>query len=211
MNSKVDSYFSELTKWCPELVKLRGIIVSCGLHEELKWGVPVYTFRTANVLGINRLKDCCTLSFFKGALLNDAAGILLQPGENTQAGRWIKFTDVAEISGMEKLLKEYIHEAIEVEKAGLEVKYKETAAYEMPDELQAKFAEFPNFKAAFELLTPGRQRGYLLHFSGAKQSKTRISRIEKYLPRILDGKGIHDCVCGHSKKMPACDGSHKYI
>jgi uncharacterized protein YdeI (YjbR/CyaY-like superfamily) len=211
MNPKVDSYFSELTKWRKELEKIRVIILACGLTEKLKWGIPCYTFGKGNVVGINGLKDFCALSFFKGVLLNDAEGILVQPWENTQAGRWIKFANLAEITGMEEVLKNYIHEAVEVEKAGLEVEYKKTADYEVPEELQTKLDEAPDFKAAFKALTPGRQRGYILHFSAPKQSKTRASRIEACTPRIMDGKGFHDCICGLSKKMPACDGSHKFI
>ena len=211
MNSKVDDYLSEVPKWKSELEKLRRIILDCGLTEELKWGVPCYTFEKTNILGINCLKECCALSFFKGVLLSDPGGILLQPGENTQAGRWIKFTSVREIAGMEVLLKEYIREAIEVEIAGLKVVYKELSEFPIPEELQSKMAKTPALKAAFEALTPGRQRAYILHFSAPKQSKTREARIEKCMPQILCGKGLNDCTCGHSKRLPSCDGSHKFL
>ncbi len=211
MNPKVDTYFSALSKWQKESKKLRAIILDCGLSEELKWGVPCYTFQKANVLGLSGLKDFCALSFFKGSLLSDGEGILIQPGKNTQAGRWIKFANISEIAGMDEVLRNYIHEAIEVEKAGLEVKYKKTTDYEVPEELELKLVTDSLFREAFGALSPGRQRGYILHFSGGKQSRTRETRIEKCVPRILDGKGIHDCTCGLSKKMPACDGSHKYI
>ncbi len=211
MNPKVDEYLSEVTKWQNELKKLRRIILDCGLTEELKWGVPCYTFDKTNIIGINGLKECCALSFFKGVLLSDPSKILLQPGENTQAGRWIKFTNVAEIAGMETVLKDYIREAIEVEIAGVKVVYKELGEFAIPEEFQKKLAKDPALKTAFEALTPGRQRAYLLHFTAPKQSKTRETRIEKCMPQIICGKGLNDCTCGLSKRLPSCDGSHKLL
>jgi len=192
MNPKVDTYFANLDKWQPELEKLRMICLDCMLTEELKWEIPVYTFRGKNIVGINGLKDSCAFSFFKGALLQDSYGILHRPGEHTQAGRWIKFTSISEIDEMEPMLREYIYEAIEVEKAGLNIIKKKTEDYPVPEEFQLKLDTIPVLKAAFEALTPGRQREYILYFSQAKQSKTREARVEKYIPRILDGKGFSE-------------------
>jgi uncharacterized protein YdeI (YjbR/CyaY-like superfamily) len=192
MNPKVDFFLSKAEKWQEEYDKLRTIVLDCGLTEELKWGVPVYTFRKKNIVGMNGLKDSCALAFFKGALLKDEQGLLHKPGENTQKGRWIKFTALREIVEMEFLLKAYIYEAVEVEKAGLEVSFKQHTEYTIPEELKQKFNEIPALKTAFEALTPGRQRGYMLHFSAPKQSKTREARVEKYIPKILNGKGIDD-------------------
>ncbi|WP_206363202.1 YdeI/OmpD-associated family protein [Sinomicrobium pectinilyticum] len=205
MNPDADTYFSEgcgrcplggtpgckVHKWTEELEQLRSIVLDCGLTEERKWGVPCYTFQKNNVVIIGAFKDYCALSFFKGALLNDAGGILRKPGKNTQSGRIIPFTERKEIAAMETLLKTYIHEAIEVEKAGLKMDFKKNPE-PVPEELQDKFEEIPVLKTAFEALTPGRQRGYILHFSGARQSATRKSRIEKCIPKILSGKGLHD-------------------
>ena len=191
-NSKVDFYFDKAEKWRGELAILRRIILDCPLNEELKWGKPFYTFEQSNILVIWSFKDHCALGFCKGALLTDTKGILSQIGENTQAARKIRFENVQQIAEMEAILKAYIHEAIEAEKAGLEVKYKETSEFIVPEELQRKLDEAPAFRAAFEALTPGRQRGYLLYFSAPKQSKTRASRIENCMPQIFDGKGLND-------------------
>lgn len=192
MNPKVDSYIHKAGKWQKELEKLRMIILDCPLTEEFKWGVPCYTFQESNVVLMHVFKDYCALLFHKGALLNDAHGILVQQTENVQAARQIRFTDVRDIVEMEPVLKAYIYEAIEVEKAGLKVAFKKTAEYTIPEEFQRKLDEEPALKAAFEALTPGRQRGYILYFSAAKQSKTRESRVEKYTRQILDGKGLDD-------------------
>jgi uncharacterized protein YdeI (YjbR/CyaY-like superfamily) len=192
MNPKVDGYIRKNKQWREELEKLRTIVLDCGLSEEVKWKVPCYTFQNSNIVLIHVFKEYCALLFIKGALLKDAKGILIQQTKNTQAARQIRFTNAREIEEMEPVLKAYIHEAIEVEKAGLEVDFKETSEYIIPEEFQKKLDEIPTLKTAFEALTPGRQRAYILYFSGAKQSKTRESRIEKYMPQILNGKGLND-------------------
>jgi uncharacterized protein YdeI (YjbR/CyaY-like superfamily) len=192
MNPKVDFYFNKSEKWKSELAQLRVIILDCGLTEELKWGCPCYTFQQNNIVLIHEFKGYSAMLFMKGALLNDANNILIQQSENVQAARQIRFTKLQEIIDMETTLKAYIYEAIEVEKAGLKVELKKTAEFPMPEEFQQKLDEFPDLKTAFEGLTPGRQRGYLLHFSQPKQSKTRESRIEKYMPLIFDGKGWNE-------------------
>ena len=191
-NAKVDHYFTDAKKWQKELKKLRAVILDCHLVEELKWGVPCYTFQESNVVLIHTFKDYCAVLFHKGALLKDPNGILIQQTKNTQAARQIRFTSVGEIDGMEPVLKAYISEAIEVEKAGLKVNFKEVEEFDVPVEFQQKLIESPVLKKAFGALTPGRQRAYILHFSAAKQSKTRASRVEKCMPQILDGKGLDD-------------------
>lgn len=192
MNPKVDFFFNKANQWQKEYELLRMLVLSCGLVEELKWGVPCYTWQNNNIVLIHGFKDYCALLFHKGALLNDAEGILIRQTENVQAARQIRFTGVMEIMEMESALKACIYEAIEVEKAGLRVKLKKTSQFKMPEEFQEKLDTDPDLKTAFEALTPGRQRGYLLYFSQAKQSKTRVSRIGKYIPKILDGKGLND-------------------
>ncbi|HEX6981440.1 MAG TPA: YdeI family protein [Balneolaceae bacterium] len=192
MNPKVDWFFEKDSKWQSAYEKLRTIVLDCGLTEELKWGCPCYTFQGSNIVLIHGFKEYCALLFHKGVLLNDAEGILIQQTENVQSARQIRFISVEEIAEMETTLKAYIFEAIEVEKAGLEVPMKKTKEFDVPEEFQQKLDEIPELKDAFEALTPGRQRGYLLHFSGAKQSKTRTRRVEKYIPQILDGKGLRD-------------------
>ena len=198
MNPKVDFYFSKAKKWQEELEKLRMIVLDCGLTEELKWGVPCYSFFTirdkkkTNIVLIHVFKEYCAVLFFKGVLLKDANGILVQQTENVQAARQIRFTNLKEIVKMERILKAYIHEAVEVEKAGLKVPLKKTKEFNIPEEFQKKLDKIPALKTAFHALSPGRQRGYLLYFSTAKQSKTRESRIEKYIPQILGGKGLDD-------------------
>ena len=191
-NPEVDAFFEEAGTWRDEFGKLRSVILRCPLTEELKWGKPCYTFQGRNVVLIQGFKDYCALLFCKGSLLKDAGGVLAKPGENTQAARQIRFTNAREIARMEAVVKAAIDEAIEVEKAGLEVSYKKTSEYPVPDEFRRKWDRVPGLKAAFDALTPGRQRGYLLHFAAAKQSKTRESRVEKCLPRILRGKGLED-------------------
>ena len=190
-NLKVDFYFNK-GRWQKELEQLRTIVLDCGLTEELKWGVPCYMLQTSNIVLIHVFKEYCALLFFKGVLLNDAEGILIQQTQNVQAARQIRFTNVQEIVDREPILKTYIFEAIEVEKAGLEVDLKKTTEFAVAEEFQSKLAKIPALKTAFEALTPGRQRAYLLHFSAPKQSKTREARVEKCMPLIMSGKGLND-------------------
>lgn len=192
MNPKVEFYFSKAEKWQEEIKRLRTIVLACGLTEELKWGCPCYTFQDSNIVLIHVFKEYCAFLFFKGALLQDAKGILIQQTENVQAARQIRFTNVQEIITMEPILKAYLQEAIEVEKAGLQVAFKKTTEFTMPEEFINKLEEVPGLQDAFEALTPGRQRAYLLHFAAPKQAKTRESRIEKWVQPILDGKGLND-------------------
>lgn len=192
MNPGVDWFFEKETKWQKEYEKLRAIILDCGLTEELKWGCPCYTLQESNIVLIHGFKEYCAVLFFKGALLADAESILIQQTENVQSARQVRFTSVKEISELERILKTYIYEAIEVEKAGLKVKLKKTSEFKVPEEFQNKLNKMPRLKQAFEALTPGRQRAYIFYFSQAKQSKTREARIEKYLQQILDGKGLDD-------------------
>ena len=192
MNPKVDFFFNKATKWQEEFEKLRSIVLDCGLTEELKWGVPCYTFQKKNIVLIHGFKEYCALLFFKGALLKDTNGILIQQTENVQAGRQIRFTHVREIAEMALLLKAYIFEAIEVEKAGLKVDFKKATEYKIPQEFQNKLDDIPALKTAFKALTPGRQRAYIFYFAQPKQSKTRESRIEKCIPQILNERGLND-------------------
>ncbi|MCR8632741.1 YdeI/OmpD-associated family protein [Paenibacillus radicis (ex Xue et al. 2023)] len=192
MNPKVDGFLSKAKKWKEEYEKLRKIVLDCELTEEFKWMHPCYTFQNKNIVLIHGFKDYCALLFHKGALLKDAHGILIQQTENVQAARQIRFTNVREIVEMETILKAYIYEAIEVEKSGLEVNFKKNTEYIIPEEFQTKLDEIPALKTAFEALTPGRQRAYLLYFSEPKQSKTRESRVEKYMQQIFNGKGLND-------------------
>jgi uncharacterized protein YdeI (YjbR/CyaY-like superfamily) len=192
MNPKVDFFFDKAKKWQKEFEKLRMIILDCGLTEELKWGNPCYTLQSSNIVLIHGFKEYCAVLFFKGALLQDTNGILIQQTENVQAARQIRFTNVKEIAKMETLLKAYIYEAIEVEKAGLKVNFKKTAEFNIPGEFQNKLDKSKALKKAFDALTPGRQRAYIFYFSQPKQSKTRESRVEKSIPKILDGKGLDD-------------------
>jgi uncharacterized protein YdeI (YjbR/CyaY-like superfamily) len=192
MNPEVDVFLSKAKQWKKEFETLRIIILGCGLTEELKWGKPCYTFEKSNIVLIHGFKEYCALLFIKGALLNDTKGILITQTVNVQAGRQIRFTNVREIVTMETILKAYIHEAIEVEKAGLKVNFKEKTELIFPEEFQKKLDEIPALKAAFDALTPGRQRAYNLYFSAPKQSKTRESRIEKCMQQILNGKGLND-------------------
>ena len=191
-NPKVDFYFNKANKWQEEIEKLRNVVLGCGLTEELKWGVPCYTFQKSNLVLIHVFKEYCALLFFKGALLNDANGILVQQTRNVQAARQIRFTNVQEIVKLKPALKAYIHEAIEVEKAGLKVPLKKTKEFDIPEEFQNKLNKTPALQKAFKALTPGRQRAYLLYFSAPKQSKTREARVEKSVQQILKGKGLND-------------------
>ncbi|KAF6615110.1 YdeI/OmpD-associated family protein [Paenibacillus sp. EKM102P] len=192
MNPKVDVYLGKVNKWKAEMEKLRAIMLDCQLTEELKWGKPCYMFQNSNIAIIQGFKEHCALMFFKGALLKDPNGILIKPGEDTQAGRQIRFTNVEEIVEMDTILKAYIIEAVEVEKADLKVDFKKNTELIFPEEFQAKLDENPALKTAFAALTPGRQRAYIMHFAAPKQSKTRESRIEKCMQDILAGKGLND-------------------
>jgi uncharacterized protein YdeI (YjbR/CyaY-like superfamily) len=211
MNKEVDIYLAKAKKWQKEMLFLRDILLSFELEEEIKWGKPTYTFNKGIVVMIQAFKDHFDLGFFKGALLQDKAGILIKAGENTQAARQMRFTDIKEIEKRSKIIKSYIKEAITVENNGL--KYiGESKAEPIPVvELQQIFKKNAALKKAFESLTPGRQRAYLIHFSGAKQSETRIARIHKQASKIMCGKGMNDCTCGLSKRMPNCDGSHNKL
>ncbi|MBP6431411.1 MAG: YdeI/OmpD-associated family protein [Ferruginibacter sp.] len=206
MNPKVDHYLiagcgrcnlyntpqCKVNNWQKELVALRMIMLECGLTEELKWSMPTYTADGKNVLIVAAFKDFCSINFFKGALLKDEQHILVQPGENSQSAKLLKFTDVKQITKQKVIIKSYVKEAIEIEKQGKKVSFKKITEQKIPEELQTKFDELPAFKAAFNALTPGKQRGYLIHFSQPKQSATRQSRIEKCIPKIFEGKGFND-------------------
>ena len=191
-NPKVDAILGKAKQWRTELETLRAIILDCGLTEELKWYQPCYTVDGANIVLIHGFKEYCALLFMKGALLKDPGGILIQQTENVQSGRQIRFTDIGQIVKRKATLKAYIMEAVEVEKAGLKVPLKKTSEFKMPAEFKKKLAENPALRTAFKALTPGRQRGYLLFFSSAKQSQTREARIDKFTPQILKGKGLQD-------------------
>jgi uncharacterized protein YdeI (YjbR/CyaY-like superfamily) len=192
MNPKVDFYFDKDTKWQQEIAKLRTIVLDCGLTEQLKWGCPCYLFEKSNIVLIHVFKEYCALLFFKGVLLKDTHGILIQQTKNVQVARQIRFTSVKEITKMAATLKAYIYQAIEVEKVGLKAPLKKATEFAMPEEFKKALDKKPALKKAFYALTPGRQRGYLLYFSAAKQSKTREERVEKYIPQILKGKGLDD-------------------
>jgi uncharacterized protein YdeI (YjbR/CyaY-like superfamily) len=192
INPKVEAILKKEKRWQPEMAKLRAIILDCGLTEELKWYQACYTFEGANIVLIHGFKEYCALLFFKGALIKDPKGLLIQQTENVQAGRQIRFTNLQEIVKLQNVLKAYVKQAIEVEKAGLKVEMKKTSQFKVPAELQNKLNKAQAFKKAFEALTPGRQRGYILYFAGAKQAETRTARIEKCTPQILEGKGLHD-------------------
>jgi uncharacterized protein YdeI (YjbR/CyaY-like superfamily) len=210
MKPQVDEYLDRLQKWPEELGVLRSIALECMLTETVKWGVPCYTYQYANLLMLGSFKEYCCISFFKGVLMSDPHGILTSPGENSQSVKMVKFTNLQEIVTLKPILKEYIYEAIEVENLGLKVETKKLFNLVFAEELIQVLSQDSVFKTAFEALTPGRQRAYNLFFTAAKQSATRLSRIEKYRQQILDGKGINDCTCGLSKRMPTCDGSHKF-
>lgn len=194
MNPKVDFFFNKAVKWQEEFEQLRTIVLGCGLTEELKWGQPCYTFEKKNIVLIHGFKEYCALLFFKGALLKDPKGILVQQTKNVQAARQIRFTNAREIVRLKTILKGYVHEAVEVEKAGLKVKFKKTSEFNIPEEFQKHLDKTPALKRAFAALTPGRQRAYIFYFSQPKQSKTRESRVEKCVRQILKGKGLHDYI-----------------
>lgn len=211
MNPAIDAYIEELSEWREEMIYLRKIVLECNLSEEQKWGQPCYCLGNKNIVLIHGFKEYCALLFMKGSLLSDTDKLLIQQTENVQAGRQIRFSNLQEIIELETVLKAYIFEAIEIEKAGMKVPMKKHEEFIAPDELIAKFAVLPELKEAFYALTPGRQRAYILHFSSSKKTETRSARIDKYTARIMNGKGITDCTCGLSKRMPNCDGSHKQL
>ena len=192
MNPKVDAFLDSSERWQKEMKILRKIVLDCNLTEELKWGVPCYTVNKNNVVLIHAFKEYCALLFIKGSLLSDSHSILIQQTENVQAGRQVRFTHIDQITEQEAILKAYIFEAVEIEKAGMKVVFKKTSDYQLPEELTTKFNEIPQFKTAFEALTPGRQRAYIFYFSQARQAKTRETRIENCIPKILMGKGLND-------------------
>lgn len=211
MNAKIEQFYAQETHWQKELNTLRRVILRSELIEAFKWSNPCYTFNDKNVLIVSHFKTYCFISFFKGTLLQDKAGLLQKPGANSQAVRLLTFTNESEILQHENLILEYIQEAINLESSGAKVEFKQVKEYTIPVELQEFLDRDKNLNIAFDKLTPGRQKGYLLYFSAAKQAKTRVSRIEKYITRILSGKGINDCTCGKSKRLPSCDGSHKFL
>lgn len=191
-NPKVDAFIANAKKWPEELKKLRAILLDSELTEEFKWRQPCYTLQGKNVVVLGELKEACALAFFKGVLLKDVHGVLTRPGQHSQSTRWFKFASVREIAEMKSVLKAYIREAIEVERAGLKVKLKKTSDLKIPEEFEIMLDEFPELKSAFDALTPGRQRAYIYHFSAPKQSKTREARVQKYMPQILKGRGLLD-------------------
>ncbi len=211
MNPSVDAFLEKTDKWKAELTALRNIMLDCQLIETLKWGQPCYMFNKSNLVILANFKESCAINFFKGALLSDTENLLVKPGENSQSGRFLRFKSLEEIIAAEPIIKAYIFEAIEVEKAGLKIAPRDPNAESLIPELIQRFEENPMLKQAFESLTPGRQRAYNLFFTAAKQSATRYSRIDSYTERILNKKGINDCICGLSKRMPSCDGSHKQL
>lgn len=207
MNPNVDDYIQQHSQWQEVLTQLRKLVLSTKLTEEWKWRAPCYTLDGKNVVMIAAFKKDCVLSFFKGPLLKDPENLLTAPGENSRTFRVVRFTDAKEVTKLKSKLKFLIEQAIEVERSGQQIEAKK-GPDEFPAELTAKLKEDPKLKQAFESLTPGRQRAYVMHFAEAKQAKTRTARIEKFAPRILDGKGMNDCVCGLTNKPPGCDGSH---
>ena len=211
MNPKIEQFINSNHQWKEALLKLRSIILDCQLTETLKWGVPCFMHDEKNIVLIHGFKNYCAILFMKGALLKDEQKILIQQTENVVSGRQIRFENVQEIVKAKSIIKAYILEAIEIEKAGLKIETKRNEELMYCEEFHMKLKEDKALKSAFEKLTPGRQRAYHLFFTAAKQSSTRMARIEKYTQQILQGKGLNDCTCGLSKKMPACDGSHKFL
>lgn len=211
MNSQVDTYLKTLKKWQVELTELRNIILECNLNEDFKWMHPSYSNNGKNIVLIHEFREYCAILFQKGALLKDSENILVQQTKHTQSARQIRFTNLKQITALKHTIKAYINEAIEVEVSGKKVEKKKISDKLMPEELKLQFSKNPAFEKAFKQLTAGRQKGYLLHFSKPKQSKTKTARIEKNKNRILDGYGLNDCVCGLSNRMPNCDGSHKQL
>ncbi len=210
MEKSVDDYLQKAKQWKEEMTQLRTILLSCNLDESIKWGQPCYSVNNKNLVIIAPFKAHCDLGFFNGATLKDEKGILVKAGVNTQSSRQMRFVNVQEITKLKSVIKSYVKEAIENEKQGIKSTSTENIEPIIVEELEAIFKKNAPLKKAFAALTPGRQRAYLIHFSGAKQAPTRFARIEKHTNAILAGRGINDCTCGLSKKMPYCDGSHKY-
>lgn len=211
MKSPVEQYIQKAKNWQDEMTLLRSILLECNLTEVIKWGKPCYTSNDKNIVIIQAFKQHCDLGFFNGASLTDLKQLLVKAGEHTQSGRQFRFENLEDIKKKRALIKAYVKEAIENEKKGIKITVEDIPAIEQVVELTAIFKKNKAFEKAFNKLTPGRQRAYHMFFAAAKQSETRISRIEKFIPRILDGKGMNDCTCGLSKRMPNCDGSHKYL
>ncbi len=211
MKSPVEHYIQKAKNWQEEMTLLRSILLECNLTEVIKWGKPCYTLNDKNIVIIQDFKNHCDLGFFNGASLTDLKQLLVKAGEHTQSGRQLRFDDLEDIKKKRALIKAYVKEAIENEKKGIKITVEDIPAIEQIVELTTIFKKNKAFEKAFNKLTPGRQRAYNMFFAAAKQSETRISRIEKFIPRILDGKGMTDCTCGLSKRMPTCDGSHKYL
>lgn len=211
MNADVDRYIQDAKQWSQSLAALRLLVIDAGLTEAWKWRAPCYVHGKKNVLILGAFKESCVISFFKGALLNDPKGILEKPGENTQAARIIRITDRSQIDCLATTIKAYAREAIQIEESGQKVDRSEAQNVELPEQLQKRLEQDQMLRAAFEALTPGRQRAYAIHIAGAKQAQTREERIARCRPRILNGKGLNDCTCGLSKRMPGCDGSHKRL
>ena len=210
MDQKIESYFQENSQWSEKMAALRILLVESGLKEQFKWRVACCVFEGKNIALIGAFKSYCAIGFFKGSLLEDKEKMLVSQTTNVQSSRLLTFNSLHEIELKKEVIKKYIAEAIEIERAGLKVVFKKTAEFQVPDELNVLFEGESEFHQAFNALTPGRQRGYLLHFNGAKQTTTRMDRIMKCKARILAGKGLNDCICGKSKRMPNCDGSHKH-
>ena len=210
MHPEVDLYIARSKQWQVEIQILRIILLSCKLEETIKWGQPCYTINDKNIVIITPFKAHCDLVFFNGAVLKDEKQLLVAAGKHTQGSRQIRFTNSKDIESSKSVIRKYVNEAIDNEKKGVKLIQTEKNKIEV-EELQSIFIKDPPFKKAFTALTPGRQRAYLIHFSGAKQSETRINRINNYRKRILSGIGINDCTCGLSKRMPTCDGSHKQL
>jgi len=211
MKSPVEQYIQKAKNWQEEMTLLRSILLECNLTEVIKWGKPCYTLNDKNIVIIQDFKNHCDLGFFNGASLTDLKQLLIKPGVHTQSARQFRFDDLEDIKKKRALIKAYVKEAIENEKKGIKITVEDIPAIEQVVELTTIFKKNKAFEKAFNKLTPGRQRAYNMFFAAAKQSETRISRIEKFIPRILDGKGMTDCTCGLSKRMPTCDGSHKYL
>ncbi len=211
MKSPVEQFIKKAKNWQEEMLLLRSILLECPLTEVIKWGMPCYTSNGKNIVIIQNFKHHCDLGFFNGASLSDLKQLLVKAGEHTQAGRQLRFEDIEDIKKKKAVIKAYVKEAIENETKGIKIVLEDVPAIEPVVELNAVFKKNKPFEKAFNKLTPGRQRAYLMFFAAAKQSETRISRIEKFIPRILDGKGMNDCTCGLSKRMPNCDGSHKLL